>query len=871
MVDRLNKKPEISDIVPLTYSMLINNIDILKEKKVKSEYNFLNLETLVNNFQLDKSFISKSYYQSIPEFAYNDPPKGPIDKNFECMFCNQVGPNFHLKNCTRPFESSLYLTSEGANINKNHEEGTPYSLVVVKRGQKKVVSKSIKTDKFSDSVEITYTDINERNTIIRISKNGTINIISAGFGNKKLPNEIVDKINKSGALNLNEYSKVYPGARSFKIDPKITYKYLLFAQFNLYPKDLQNDYYINLNALNLNLWGAGSFFRKKTSSKENLFLIEGMDTYYYVNNYELNLGDKQSKSNKQTNPTIKFNLVPSDNLSVKINVIIYKRGSVQIRASYVDSKEHSKTDLTIELLDDCYAFLEKMLSQIIINSGNTNMPIIVSEIQPTKKGILNMVDGKQPKVCADRKGLRPVPYSFYGVCPSNDMYVRPQGKARGDGTFEPCCYRLKGKNAKDSEDRYENILLNGYPDDRAAFFDESVPDPDNKSAVFIPGTKTVESRRFPGLKNMETSQLLSCIEDFGYVRKSTKFDEYSPFKNAVLTSYSKLVGYNRLPFQGSVAMTIITSKKLTQNSYIITPINDETINVILYFNEIGESFFINLNKDVSESSLPVIDELKNTIVEGYLYPYPEEFIFYPIDIIYLFGKDISAFPFLNRKDNKKARYNALMYTINKILPQESALQIEIDNRFDLDVVNGSNNYLTNEKTFGEISGLLFIPTNIGYTQKTINKDLLLWSDTRKDSNLYLVLNVNYRSGNRWEVKIDSKSIPLNLLPQESGTIELPVKFVNKNNVKNGDFVLFEVRLNVNGNIDAKRPLLPIQTIDEKVNDYSDVINILQSIQTPIPRSVFTNLENIGQNIGFTIGDKFYYLSSLDTPLNVIAV
>jgi hypothetical protein len=184
-----------------------------------------------------------------------------------------------------------------------------------------------------------------------------------------------------------------------------------------------------------------------------------------------------------------------------------------------------------------------------------------------------------------------------------------------------------------------------------------------------------------------------------------------------------------------------------------------------------------------------------------------------------------SFPFLNKKNNKEARYNALVYAVSKMVNQGS-LQIEIDSRFDLDVVRGSKNYLTNTDSFGEISGLLFIPINVGYTPKNINKDLLLWSDTRKESNLYLVLNVYYRSGNKWEVKIDSKNIPLNLLPQESGTIELPVKFVNKNNVKDNDFVLFGIRFNVNGNIDSKRPLLPIQKIDEKVNDYSDVINIL---------------------------------------------
>jgi hypothetical protein len=138
-MEKLNKNPEISDLVPLTYSMLINNIDLTKQKNTKSDYSVLNLENLVNEFQLDTSFISKSYYQSDPEFSYNEPPKGPIDLNFECIYCKKEGPNNHLRNCKRPFNSSLYLTKDF----NNFEEGTPYNLVVTKRGQKKVVSTSI--------------------------------------------------------------------------------------------------------------------------------------------------------------------------------------------------------------------------------------------------------------------------------------------------------------------------------------------------------------------------------------------------------------------------------------------------------------------------------------------------------------------------------------------------------------------------------------------------------------------------------------------------------------------------------------------------------------------------------------------------------
>jgi hypothetical protein len=39
-------------------------------------------------------------------------------------------------------------------------------------------------------------------------------------------------------------------------------------------------------------------------------------------------------------------------------------------------------------------------------------------------------------------------------------------------------------------------------------------------------------------------------------------------------------------------------------------------------------------KDLNNEPLFFV-ELKNTIIEGYVYPYPEEFIFYPIDILYI--------------------------------------------------------------------------------------------------------------------------------------------------------------------------------------------------------------------------------------------
>ena len=57
-----------------------------------------------------------------------------------------------------------------------------------------------------------------------------------------------------------------------------------------------------------------------------------------------------------------------------------------------------------------------------------------------------MVDGKQPQKCHNRTGtvgsgeVRPVPYSFYGVCPMPGYRVI--GLKRDDGLYEPCCKKL---------------------------------------------------------------------------------------------------------------------------------------------------------------------------------------------------------------------------------------------------------------------------------------------------------------------------------------------------------------------------------------------------------------------------------------------
>ena len=178
------------------------------------------------------------------------------------------------------------------------------------------------------------------------------------------------------------------------------------------------------------------------------------------------------------------------------------------------------------------------------------------------------------------------------------------------------------------------------------------------------------------------------------------------------------------------------------------------------------------------------------------------------------------------------RVSNLISSINVINANKYSLSIEPS--FDLDIIAGSSQYLR----LPGVSGLLFIPNDSVYTPRVINKNLMLWTEIT--SELQIALNVTKVSKNRWTVSIESKSIPDNLLPQSINMdIEISVKFTDNHRVKNGDLILFKIMLNnVTHKINIRKPLEPIEKIDYLVNDYSDVISILQSIQTPIISKTF---------------------------------
>lgn len=773
-MQQLNTKPEISLLNLLTSSTVIN----------KGQKKPLNLTKLVENFALDveidnhgvpgylhspprPAFISKSYYQSIPEYAYNYPPKGPIPVYFECLYCEQVGPESHLTDCKRPFESSLVLTQEGEPVFKKNA-GTSYKLVVVKRGQKKTISTDVKNQKFSNNIDLIYENENRGHTTVKIGKNGTINVISAQYNDRTIIDNLIKKINK-----VQEYTVLSNDM------------YIVLAQFQLYPK---NDiYFVNLKAIDLNLWHT-PLFKQKINGQ---YVFKIGNKMYNVENYRYNPGNITSKSNRSTNPFIQFDIVSG---IYKIGILIYRKGAVQMRLSYLNKSENTEP-LHVRTLQEVYTFLKQLFTILIINSSETNYPIIVTEAEKEKKGILNTIDGRQPQVCHNRKGyeLQPVPYSFYGKCPIQGFYVRPEGKKRPDGKFEPCCYKIK-KSGKDSVDYINGLLREGF----------TVPEPDTLSAIYKPGTKIIESRGFKGLQSFNEKELIDFIEKAGYIGQQSVFSvkkDYTVYQKSVISEFLT----NNVSFQH-----FITYKRAIK-PYYCTGIHHDAIRVFLFFNKRGESFFININKDVTNSTIGDIPQLKNTIIDGFLVPYTD-FVFYPIDIVYQNGTSLMQQVY-------SKRFDVLMYILDLLN------EVDMDVQIITDFSDNVENIIQGEK-------ILFIESGSLYTPGKINKGVQIWEEL---GDLFISLNVKHYTDNRWTVSVNGKSISDNLLPQRNSSVEIPVIFINKNDIKDNDIIVFKITLNTDKTINYNKPLQPIEKVTSHINEYPDVVNILESIKNPVKK------------------------------------
>jgi hypothetical protein len=822
-------KNVISPLKPLTYSTLINS-----DKKNKTTV--LNLELLATQFKIDMklqadeyvktqnpAFTSISYYQiqnmkraDKPDFSFNNPPKGPIQSGFICKFCEKNGTEFHDNNCPRPFNTSLVLNQSGLVLFPGKSVGAAYETIVKKSGQKKIISTFVRSETFTDNVEIHYENDRDQGTTIRVSRNGTINIISAQIGDDDLPGLIVKRINDTNAVMVKPF------------DIKTNTTYLLTAQFNLIPEQLKETSFVDLHTLHSNLWLLNLV--KKKYQQQIVFMVNSI--FYFVKDYNYNTGEQRSKGNKLTNPYIQFNLIQPETPNIKIHVMIYRKGGVQLKASYIDRE--TQEGLEYDVLTTAYNFLKQLLGDLIDYEEGAGT-IKEETVKKRKPKIPNMVpdaqgNTRQPQKCQNRPApvgaVRPVPYSFYGVCPQPNSYV--YHVKRDDGKYEPCCRKFS-ETGKYTKQKWLNMIKNGYPDPDAIERGDIPVYGD--SAVYIPGTKTVESRAHPGLLKMDRQKIINFLEKFNYIKRDDLFTKKTQRKAGVV-------------FKQIKQLTSLTP--FTTEPFIVSPYYEDTVRVKLFFEGDGSSIFVNEFGIVSETTIPVIDELSDTVVDGFLLPFKNtDFIFYIVDVSVFNGRDVSGLVYYSDTDpDFRIKYIKTIYDSIQL----TDTQLNVSMHFDLNIVNGSE-YLLRDPN---VSGLLFT---------SFSGNFYLWTDNFNGT-ILINLQLTALPNGRWRVEGD---IPNELLPQRENSIFLRKEFTKS--VKLNTFIL-ECKLNLNltdsTKIDVNEPVIPVSILEQPFYTIPEVINILRSVKYPLSKEVFINLNK--DPVGFNYKGSIYQFNGLNKPL-----
>lgn len=547
----------------------INSINMFINK-FQTNYNIIDLDLLKENFKLDEGeegFYKLSLYKktvigsdTINE-TYNRPPIGPIKKGLYCSFCGSFGPNDHSMECDFPEEDSLYLTLESfnsmvlsnpeykgdyndikykfknntlnqedlneilltpdeikvengrININENEEVLTNVSYwgIYKKRGPQKLASKTT-TSNFLNNLMISY-ELQEVKTSIRISKNGLINLINIPKDKDTLETmmtELINRLNNSGAVNIEEFNKVSGGNYQYytKIEDK-SYIHSATSQFYILPFEMNRE--INFEELDnlISPYDNSGFvidgvYTRVETIKNNKKII-------YLDNIKIidwNFSPgRLTRNNVLTKEYIKFITTPAP--GIKITSVINKSGIVMMSISYCNEKQI--LDGFCEPLDGNLIKLEYFsgvrfaLSKIFNKEIELLTKKSLENISEKGPVIYNTVSGYAPsgKICRltrtrdsgdsnYKEGMRPTPYSWKGKCPDpNYQYLKPEGVQDKDGLWYPCC---ETKN-KESIQRMKNYLITGFPSNESEKIKFNIKDleRDEGSGILIPGSNSINS------------------------------------------------------------------------------------------------------------------------------------------------------------------------------------------------------------------------------------------------------------------------------------------------------------------------------------------------------------------------------------------
>ena len=766
-----------------------------------------------------------------------------------------------------------------------------YFDVVKLRGPSKL-EYTTATQKFSNAIMISFEYSSDdskdasKKCSIRIYKNGLINLInvpSSKYYRDILYNSLIDRINESSdsAVNIDHFNRLASEYTTIEYDDyniisEASYIHSVNSQFNLWP--VKDKYSIDFRKLNdlispFNSAGrivSGEFTTISNMKNTNKQVIELTynEKSIQIINWEHSLG-KDTRNQSLTREEIKCIILPID--GIKISLQIHKHGTFQMSMSYCNASDLKNT-ICSRILDKIQVQLDfgffELVKDIFVGIFKEKPNLIGESLDYSEEStgmIRNTVSGNAPPnkpgtstaVCRSNDprpgypGLRPIPYSFQGNCPESRQYIDPIGVLGNDGLYYPCC----SAKTKKSEEEFKDFLINGFPKNKDEEKKYGVnKNQDSKSGILIPGslnigastrayindkwvpikiigykgkskkpqeilaqnliTKMVitvnrkdlerDSRYFPGLKSLNKDQLIRCIiKNLKFKKKDMNIMELENL--GAIRSLITIPDPTFNPILSVYGLTIFESLK-----YYVTSVPTGSNINYLYISS-DENYFINLfgNKKAKSFSENIDEEI---ILYGFLESQSEKF--YVTDVLF-FNKPVKT-QFSSKIELLKEIEETYFITESSIIFPE----------YESNIIKGSKELLQ------ESSDIFLV-----FTPQKNYLNMKFWSNVKVENEITLQI-IKKAKTNYFTLGFEDQR--LNGLSISFDSIFIPKAFVETNQLKLNDYVLFKFDYNLQTGELSSRILTPVEKTSKPEFNFNDTMIKLSLIINPIKESFFIN-------------------------------
>lgn len=781
-----------------------------------------------------------------------------------------------------------YIISEKIPLN-NTLTKIQYFDVVKLRGPTKL-EYTTATQKFSNAIMLSYEHSvdqqDSKKTSIRIYKNGLINLINvprSSYYREILYKTLIDRINESSddTVNIDYFNRMASEFTDEEFDEytiidKASYIHSVNSQFNMWP--VKDKYSIDFKKLNSLISPydssgkivSGEFTTVSNMPKSNKQIIKlsYKTNSVLVINWEHSLG-KDTKTQSLTREEIKCIILPVD--GIKISLQIHKHGTFQMSMSYCNVSDIKNSicnilvDKSIVPLDFKYFEIVRQIFVGILIEKPTLIGDSLDYSEDSTGIIRNTVSGNAPPnkpntstaVCRSKDprpgypGLRPIPYSFHGECPESRQYIDPIGVLGNDGLYYPCC----SAKTKKSEEDYKNYLINGFPKNIIEAKKYGVNNIDDlNSGILVPGSLNIgaitkakidkiwipvkvigykgkskkpteilvqnlntnkvitvnrndlerDSRYFPGLKTFNKDQLIKCIlKNLQYKQKQISLLELEN-----LNEIKNLINFPDKNF--NPILSVYSLPIFETINYHVTSVPNNSNMYFLYIKK-NYSYFINIfgNKKIKGFSEIINEEI---ILLGFLETESEKY--FVTDVLY-FNKPI-----------------------NIPLSEKILLLKEIEDLYFLtenliEFPNYESNIIKSSKELLQESSDIFLV----FTPEINYLDFKLWTNITVEHEITLQV-IQKSKTNYFTLGFDNTR--LTGLTISFDSIFIPKIFIESNQIKINDYILFKFDFNLQTQQLSTRILTPIEKNTKPDISLNETLTKISLILNPIKESFFIN-------------------------------